>query len=95
MEQSLLAMRSEGEESDPTTTALKEAEDAVSAVSFHGRQSIELPPQNGYIRRLQHDLANRHGLKSTSRGREPYRRVTISAGRAAPNRDLPWNSPSS
>jgi stage III sporulation protein SpoIIIAA len=92
MEQSLLAMRSEGEQSDPTTTALREAEDAVSAVSFHGRQSIELAPQNGYIRKLQHEVASRHGLKSHSRGREPYRRVTISAGNGSPNRDLPWNA---
>ncbi|MEE8338446.1 MAG: R3H domain-containing nucleic acid-binding protein [Dehalococcoidia bacterium] len=93
MEQSLLAMRSEGEESDPTTTALRAAEDAVSAVSFHGRQSIELAPQNGYIRRLQHEVATRHGLRSSSRGREPYRRVTVSAGESSPNRDLPWNPP--
>ena len=71
---------------------MREAEDAVSAVSFHGRQSIELAPQNGYIRKLQHEVANRHGLKSHSRGREPYRPVTISAGNGSPNRDLPWNA---
>ncbi|MEE8422157.1 MAG: R3H domain-containing nucleic acid-binding protein [Dehalococcoidia bacterium] len=95
MEQSLLAMRSEGEESDPLTAALREAEDAVTAVSFHGRQSIELSPQNAYIRRLQHELASRHGLNSASRGREPYRRITVAAGDRPPNVDLPWSSSTS
>ena len=80
MEQSLLAMRSEGGERDPTTSALREIEEAIAAVSFNGQQRMELAPQNAYIRRLQHEMATRHGLRSFSRGREPYRRVTVSPG---------------
>ena len=90
MEQSLLAMRSEGGEVDPTTAALREAEEAIAAVSFQGRQSVELTPQNSYIRRLQHEIATRHGLRSHSKGRDPYRRVTVGPGEGRPHDDLPW-----
>ena len=34
-------------------------------------------PQNAYIRRLQHQMAERANLVSRSRGREPYRRVRL------------------
>ena len=80
MEQSLMRMRGDGAEPDPTTSALKEAEEAIAAVNLGGDSSIELSPQNAYIRRLQHELAARHGATSVSRGREPYRRVTLTAG---------------
>ena len=80
MEQSLMRMRGEGDRSDPTTSALREAEEAIAAVNLQGEPSVELAPQNAYIRRLQHELASRHGATSTSRGREPYRRVTLIAG---------------
>ena len=90
MEQSLLAMRSEGEESDPTTAALRETEDAISTISFGNEQRVELAPQNAYIRRLQHEVATRHGLRSVSRGREPYRRVTVSRGAGRPDHGFPW-----
>ena len=90
MEQALLAMRSEDGEVDPTTAALREAEEAITAVSFNGHSSVELAPQGGYIRRLQHEMASRHGLHSQSRGREPFRRVTVSAGDAPPGAGLPW-----
>ena len=80
MEQSLMRMRGDGNEPDPTTSALKEAEDAIAAVNLGGEGRVELSPQNAYIRRLQHELASRHGATSVSRGREPYRRVTLSAG---------------
>jgi len=89
MERQLMSLR-DGDAADPTTTALKEVEDAVASVSFEGVQSIELRPQNSYIRRLQHELVNRHGLRSISKGREPYRRVSVIGDGAPPNRDLPW-----
>ncbi len=41
---------------------------------------IELSPQSSYIRRLQHQLAQRYNLSSRSIGQEPYRRVTILPG---------------
>ena len=79
MEQSLMRMRGDGAP-DPATSALREAEDAIAAVNLRGDSPIELAPQNAWIRRLQHELAARHGATSTSRGREPYRRVTVAAG---------------
>ena len=79
IEQSLMGMR-QGAALDPTTAALREAEEAVAAVSFGGQDHLELSPQNAYVRRLQHELVGRHGQRSISRGREPYRRVVVSFG---------------
>jgi stage III sporulation protein SpoIIIAA len=59
-----------------TTTALQETEDAISSVLEQSRP-IELSPQSSYVRRLQHQLAERYNLGSRSLGREPYRRVQI------------------
>jgi stage III sporulation protein SpoIIIAA len=59
-----------------TTSALQETEDAISHVLEQARP-IELSPQSSYIRRLQHQLAERYNLGSRSLGREPYRRVQI------------------
>ncbi|MHB0868193.1 MAG: R3H domain-containing nucleic acid-binding protein [Chloroflexota bacterium] len=64
------------ETADPTAYALQEAEDAVSQVLSNSK-SVELSPQSSYIRRLQHQLAERYNLTSRSKGREPYRRVKI------------------
>ena len=83
IEQSLLAMRS-GNATDPTTAALRETEDAIAQVAFGGAGQVELLPQNPYIRRLQHELITRHGQRSQSRGREPYRRVVVTAGDRLP-----------
>jgi stage III sporulation protein SpoIIIAA len=59
-----------------TTSALQETEDAISNV-LEQSHPIELSPQSSYIRRLQHQLAERYNLGSRSLGREPYRRVQI------------------
>jgi len=40
-------------------------------------EPVELSPQSAYIRRLQHQLAEKHNLSSASQGREPNRRVKI------------------
>jgi stage III sporulation protein SpoIIIAA len=77
MERQLLAMRGSDMEVDPLTAALREAEDAVTSISHGGASNVELSPQNAYIRRLQHEIAERYGLSSTSRGREPFRRVMV------------------
>ena len=90
MEQSLMRMRSDGDATDPTTSALRETEEAVAAVNLRGERAVELQPQNAYIRQLQHELAARHGATSISRGREPYRRVTLTAGDGS-LLDLPWS----
>jgi predicted RNA-binding protein Jag len=38
---------------------------------------MELTPQNAYVRRLQHQMAERNALMSRSRGSEPNRRVEL------------------
>jgi predicted RNA-binding protein Jag len=55
---------------------LREAEEAIGMV-IHNVEPVELSPQNAYIRRLQHQMAERANLISRSRGREPYRRVRL------------------
>ena len=75
---------------DPTTLALREAEDAVAEITFRRAASVELSPATAYIRRLQHELVSRHGLRSVSKGREPFRRVSVVRESATPNRGLPW-----
>ena len=42
-----------------------------------GERSADLSPQNAYIRRLQHLLAQRYNLTSRSLGQEPHRQVRI------------------
>jgi stage III sporulation protein SpoIIIAA len=59
--------------------ALREVEEAVEEVRDQGRP-VELAPQGNYLRRLQHQLVERFGLASESRGEEPYRRVVIYPG---------------
>ena len=55
---------------------LREAEEGMQYV-LDANLSVELMPQNSYIRRLQHELVAKHNLKSTSVGKEPRRRVMI------------------
>jgi hypothetical protein len=63
-------------EVDPRETALHETEQAIGLV-IKQQEPVELAPQNAYIRRLQHQMAERANLVSRSRGREPYRRVRL------------------
>jgi hypothetical protein len=93
MEQCLLSMRSERGQ-DPVVSALQEAEEAIGEV-MRGQQPADLSPQNSYVRRLQHLLAQRYNLTSRSLGQEPQRRVRIlPAGAAVPNSPWPpsWRS---
>ena len=55
--------------------ALHEARIAAEQV-LNGMQTAELAPQRSYIRRLQHLLAERYSVASTSSGRDPNRHVT-------------------
>jgi R3H domain-containing protein len=63
-------------ELDPGEAALRETEEAINLVMRQAKP-VELAPQNAYIRRLQHQMAERANLVSRSRGREPYRRVRL------------------
>jgi hypothetical protein len=62
------------------TDGLMEAEQAISQVINGQRNSVELAPRESYVRRLQHQLAERYNVNSESRGREPNRRVKIYRG---------------
>ena len=54
-----------------------ETEEAITKVLNGERQVVELTPRSNYIRRLQHELAERYNVRSESQGREPNRRVKI------------------
>ncbi|MBI2165679.1 MAG: AAA family ATPase [Chloroflexi bacterium] len=58
------------------SNALEEAEEAANKV-MAGEPSVQLSPQASFIRRLQHHLADRYNLASTSQGHDPHRRVII------------------
>ena len=55
---------------------VSETEQAIRMV-MKEQEPVELSPQNAYIRRLQHQMAERANIVSRSRGREPYRRVRL------------------
>jgi stage III sporulation protein SpoIIIAA len=79
MEQGLMSMV---DNSGPVTgdmgSAMQETEDAITGVLNGEDGGVDLTPQNAYIRRLQHQMAQRYNLASRSFGREPQRRVRIS-----------------
>lgn len=66
---------------DPVTTAMEEAQSAISQV-INGEEVVELRPQSAYIRRLQHLIAEQNSLPSESTGKDPHRRVRIYKHRA-------------
>jgi stage III sporulation protein SpoIIIAA len=61
---------------DDEELALREAEEAVYQVMLHSKP-VELSPQSSYVRRLQHQLAEKYDLQSRSTGAEPNRRVRV------------------
>ena len=65
-----------GTENYQVSVALKEAEQAIEMVR-NGKRRVELSPQAAYIRRLQHSLAARSNVGSSSTGRDDGRRVVI------------------
>ncbi len=75
-------VRNEGRSRDDAASrealdqAMAEAEEAAQRI-LAGEFSVQLNPQRAYVRRLQHLLAERFSLASTSRGREPERSVLI------------------
>jgi len=61
---------------DNEEIALREAEEAVYQVLLNSK-AVELSPQTSYVRRMQHQLAEKYRLQSRSTGLEPNRRVRI------------------
>jgi hypothetical protein len=72
---------------DPREAALRETEEAIGLV-LDRAEPVELSPQNAYVRRLQHQMAERANVVSQSKGREPYRRVRLYPDR--PDRSRAW-----
>ena len=62
---------------NPTLLAMEETENAIHHMLNNNTPSVELEPQNSYVRRLQHQIAGRYNLESRSHGKEPNRRVQI------------------
>jgi len=60
-------------------SAIKEAEAAVVGMGRE-RGQVGLSPQGAYARRLQHQIAEEHGLISSSTGQEPRRHVVLHRG---------------
>jgi stage III sporulation protein SpoIIIAA len=61
--------------------AVSHAEEAIEEImndSSGGLNSLELAPQNSFLRRLQHQIAENYKMLSESIGQEPNRRVKIS-----------------
>jgi stage III sporulation protein SpoIIIAA len=64
------------EESDPYTLAMQETQEAIQRV-LSGSRSVDLAPQNAFVRRQQHELVREANLVSHSYGKEPVRRVRV------------------
>jgi hypothetical protein len=79
MEQGLANIYRVEEHSDSVALALMETEEAIEEFRRSG-QMVELSPQNAFIRRLQHQLAEKYNLVTRSTGKAPRRRVRILAG---------------
>ena len=65
------------EEADPVALAMIEAEDAIQRVLGGKDHSVDLTPQNSFVRRYQHEMVREAKLTSRSHGKEPYRSVRI------------------
>jgi hypothetical protein len=61
---------------DPTESALQETLEGIGRAKSTNSM-VELSPQNAYVRRLQHQLVERHELTARSTGKEPNRRLRI------------------
>jgi stage III sporulation protein SpoIIIAA len=68
-----------GEPAEVDAAALREVEQAIDA-ALDGGGPVELSPQNNLLRRFQHQIIERYGLTSESKGEEPYRRVVVYPG---------------
>jgi stage III sporulation protein SpoIIIAA len=64
------------EDTDPYGAAMQETQQAIQRV-VSGERSVDLTPQNAFIRRLQHEAVREANLISHSYGKEPVRRVRV------------------
>ena len=68
---------------EATNRALAEAAAAIREVKTTLRP-VEISPQNAYLRRLQHQLVAENALSARSTGKEPQRRLRITASPEEP-----------
>jgi stage III sporulation protein SpoIIIAA len=61
---------------EPAESAMREIELAIERV-YSGERSVDLSPQNSFVRRRQHERAREMNLVSHSYGKEPVRHVRI------------------
>ncbi|HHX63684.1 MAG TPA: AAA family ATPase [Chloroflexi bacterium] len=66
---------------DRINIAMEEAQRAIETIASGERGSVQLSPQAGYVRRMQHELARQARLLSRSSGNDPRRSVTIYSDR--------------
>jgi stage III sporulation protein SpoIIIAA len=62
---------------DPFSQAVQETQEAIDKILGGERPSVELSPQEAFVRRKQHEMARAANLASYSKGKEPHRRVRI------------------
>ncbi|RRR70620.1 MAG: AAA family ATPase [Candidatus Viridilinea halotolerans] len=77
LESSPYGSRHGDEGSSSVEDALLEVESAITQVMNGEELAVELAPRSSYIRKLQHQMADRYNLRSESRGEESNRRVKI------------------
>jgi stage III sporulation protein SpoIIIAA len=68
-------------ETDDLDAAMEEAQEAVRQVIAGERNTVQLTPQNSFVRRKQHEMIREASLFSRSSGEEPRRRVTVYSDR--------------
>ncbi len=88
IEQYLMSVFGLEKRGDGINAAIREAEDAVRMIET-GEESVALSPQSSFIRRLQHQTAERSNLSSYSVGTDPWRHVNISRPGSVPSRRNP------
>ena len=74
----IFRMPQEVSEEDIAVSQMEEAIEEITNDTSGGLNSLELPPQNSFLRRLQHQIAENYKMVSESIGQEPNRRVRVS-----------------
>jgi stage III sporulation protein SpoIIIAA len=74
----IFQMPVEASEEDVAVQQVEEAIEELMGDSTGALKSLELPPQNSFLRRIQHQIAENYKMVSESIGAEPNRRVRIS-----------------
>ncbi len=66
-----------GRHDESLDVAMREAEAAADHIRDGVEHKVHLSPQGSYVRHVQHEIADKHGLESHSVGKEPGRRVVF------------------